>query len=342
MAENSNIEWTHATWNPWRGCTKVSDGCKFCYAETLSARNPAVLGTWGPKGERVIASESYWKQPLAWNQAAQAEGVRRRVFCASLADVFEGEDTMPQASVEPVMKARIRLFHTILNTPHLDWLLLTKRPHLIKAILRAVQIRVMNDQYGGVSPEMAGAVAAMLTKWLRGVPPANVWLGTSVENQEAADLRIPFLLEVPAAVRFLSMEPLLGPVDISRWFAVQSLQQGIWQSTCALNWVITGGKSGPHARPANPDWFRSLRDQCVAAGVPYLHKQHGEWGSEQEHLNPGKDNILWTSKQPVHFFDETPGRSVMVRRMGKHVCGRTLDLREWNEFPTTPLEGASR
>ena len=131
MAENSNIEWTHHTFNPWIGCTKVSPGCANCYAETRSKRFPD-QGQWGPNGKRVVTSDSNWKLPLRWNRAAEAAGERHRVFCASLADVFEADDTMPEASRGPVMYARAGLFHLIMDTPRLDWLLLTKRPEGIR------------------------------------------------------------------------------------------------------------------------------------------------------------------------------------------------------------------
>lgn len=131
MAENSKIEWTHHTFNPWRGCTKVSEGCKFCYAETMSGRNPGTLGIWGPRGTRVVAAESYWRQPLKWDKAAEAAGEQHRVFCASLADVFEGPESMPASEWPKVQAARAQLFGFIEATPHLDWLLLTKRPQNI-------------------------------------------------------------------------------------------------------------------------------------------------------------------------------------------------------------------
>lgn len=165
MGQDSKIEWTHHTFNPWRGCTKVSDGCKHCYAETMSKRNPSVLGVWGPRGRRVVAAESYWRQPLAWNCDAEQAGERRRVFCASLADVFEGPETMPAESWPVVEAARARLWRLIEVTPWLDWLLLTKRP-----------VNAAQNSY------------VPITWWERW--PDNVWIGTSVENQAAADERI--------------------------------------------------------------------------------------------------------------------------------------------------------
>lgn len=267
MGANTAIEWTDHTWNPWRGCAKVSPGCAMCYAETLSARNPDVLGEWGPPHAttRVIAAEPYWDKPLSWNANAERDGVPQRVFVASLADVFEDA---PQ-----VVQARARVFDVIERTPWLVWLLLTKRP---------------------------GNVMAMVPDgWTSGFPP-NVWLGTSVEDQTRADERIPPLLAAPAAVRFLSCEPLLGPVDLgmpadhwghdSERYDVGSIcvdctdpdgdgELVPWTvpSGPQIDWVIVGGESGPGARPMHPAWARSLRDQAAAAQVPFLFKQWGRW-----------------------------------------------------------------
>jgi protein gp37 len=179
MGIDTGIQWCHHTFNPWRGCTKVSAGCANCYAETLSKRNPKVLGVWGDDGTRVIAAESYWRQPIAWDVAAEASGERRRVFCASLGDVFEDRTDL--------IAPRCRLWKLIEATPNLDWLLLTKRPENVEGALRSERIG----------------------KWL----PGNVWLGVSVEHQAAAEERVPRLKAIPARVRFLSIEPLIAPIS---------------------------------------------------------------------------------------------------------------------------------
>lgn len=186
MSENSKIEWTHATWNPWRGCTKVSPGCAHCYAERMSGRNPNVLGRWGDDGTRVIAPEAYWGQPLKWDREARAAGQRRRVFCASLADVFEDRPELDQS--------RLRLLGTISKTSGLDWLLLTKRP---EAIIRLL-MRAADGPRGPNDVHVCGAILA--EKWVLGQPPRNVWLGVSVEDQPRV-ARVEQLLKVPAAVR---------------------------------------------------------------------------------------------------------------------------------------------
>lgn len=312
MAENSKIEWTHHTSNPWRGCTKVSAGCKHCYAETLSGRNPGTLGIWGKNGTRVIAVESYWKQPIKWNRDAEQAGERRRVFCASLADVFEGPESMPAASVEAVTEARRRLFGLILDTPHLDWLLLTKRPENI--------------------PLMAPmALGTDGPSWMRYGFPANVWIGTSVEDQEAADKRIPVLLKVPAQIRFLSCEPLLGPVDLGRWpRTIWNSAGGTWityppniaqrAEIRSIDWVIVGGESGGGARPMHPEWARGLRDQCVAAGVAFHFKQWGEYKATRKDVSE-----IWG--RHYEFLDQN------MERVGKKAAGRVLDGRTWDEYP---------
>ncbi len=256
MGEQTAISWTDHTFNPWWGCVKVSPACAHCYAETFSKR--LGLKVWGPDSERRFFGPKHWAEPLKWNKAAEKAGVRRRVFCASMADVFEDRPEL----VQP----RADLFVLIDETPALDWLLLTKRPQHIK--------RLMPKYWGGK-------------------PWPNVWLGTTVENQQYFDERIQPLLNIPAAVRFLSVEPMLGPIDLGLPFVSDNpimVQHHV-------DWVIAGGESGAKHRESNPEWFRSLRDQCVAAGVAFHFKQ---WGG----LHP-KTN------------------------------GRLLDGREWNEFPVS-------
>lgn len=242
MGKKTNIAWTDHTFNPWRGCEKVSPGCANCYAEHWSRRNPKVLGVWGPAGTRLIAAESYWQQPLRWNRQAEREGRRRRVFCASMADVFEDRPEL----VAP----RVRLFHLIHETPNLDWQLLTKRPENIRRFC------------GG---------NGIPRSWAENTQP-NVWAMTSVEDQETADRRIPELLKVPARVRGLSVEPLLGPVDLRLG---QKDDGQRWERHHFIHWVILGGESGPHARPCRVEWVRDLVRQCRATGVACFVKQLG-------------------------------------------------------------------
>lgn len=278
--KDSKIEWTDHSFNPWIGCTRVSPGCQHCYAETMMADRYKKV-KWGPQGLRVRTSADYWRQPFKWNRQAAAEGVRRRVFVASLADVFE--DKADQRA--DLNNWRLDLMGLIHSTPWLDWLLLTKRPENIK--------------------------------WDYSVWPSNIWIGASVEDQQRADARIPHLLAIPAAVRFLSVEPLLGPVDLGLFGTVPGCTDngGHYHLTAdRINWVIVGGESGSNARPMRPAWARSLRDQCQEAGVPFFFKQWGEYAP----------------------CTEIPGRAFdpdCMFRFGKKLAGRLLDGREWNEFP---------
>lgn len=247
MGENSKIEWCDHTFNLVWGCTRVSQGCTQCYAEALAKRYGHAV--WGPKAPRRTMSNSYWQQPFKWNAQAAGRDVRARVFCSSMADVFEDH---PTNNAE-----RPKLWETIFGTEWLDWLLLTKRPENIASML----------------PD----------NWGDGYP--NVWLGTSVEDQDAANKRIPLLLQIPAAVRFLSVEPMLGPVDLinvsdgPRIFdCLNGLEIGpMYQHTDQprISWVIFGGESGPGARPMNPRWVSEGLAQCKVARVPAFVKQMG-------------------------------------------------------------------
>lgn len=289
MGETTDIGWTDHTHNEWEGCEKVSPGCKHCYAavstpvRVLRAKG---LEVWGPAQTtpRYLTSKANRRKPFAWNRAAKAEGVRRRVFCSSLSDVFEEH---------PMLDAwRAGLWRTIEACDGLDWQLLTKRPQNIMQM---------------VPPSWLGA-------W-----PAHVWIGTTVEDQRRAEERIPHLLRVPARVRFLSCEPLLEAVDLSEWIAPQchcgrcsesfdgnhglcpncgedSLittwgydQAERWQTGeryedtpqgerdrtegCGISWIITGGESGFGSRPFDLVWARSIVAQCREAGVPVFVKQ---------------------------------------------------------------------
>ena len=303
MAENTKIEWAHHTFNSWEGCQKVGPGCDNCYAEARNARFAGGQAVnWGPGAPRRRTSAGNWAMPVKWNRQAQAAGIRFRVFCASLADVFDNE-------VDP--QWREDLFTLIERTPHLDWLLLTKR-------------------IGNV-----GNMLPVPFDFDRHYP--NVWIGATIVNQEEADRDIPKLLAVPARVRFLSMEPLLGPVDLAHVRArISASRSGITKAICYpggepwVNWVIVGGESGPHARPMHPDWARSLRDQCQAAGVPLLFKQHGEWIGVSDLRNlPGGAGPGFGAFD--HCAYDQQHEAV---RVGKKAAGRLLDGRTWDEVPS--------
>ena len=345
--ENSNIEWTDHTFNPWTGCTKVSPGCAHCYAESWAKRSGTVQ--WGPGKPRRRTKT--WGDPVKWNREAEATQLdltqrqkisdprneqpeiwkarRPRVFSASLADWLD--DEVPIEWLADFLK----LIHA---TPNLDWLLLTKRPQnwapRIEAVLKWIEAR----------PEWAAetndAPWARVRNWLAdwfvlGKPPSNIWIGTTVENQEMADLRIPQLLHIPAKIRFLSCEPLLGPVDL----IAAACPPGI--AMCAefgndplrgIHWVIAGGESGPGASPMHPDWPRTLRDQCAAAAVPFLFKQWGEFKAEirpgtaieLSSLGPG-ESVAWGDGATNH---------TLYTKIGKKAAGRHLDGQLHTAFPT--------
>lgn len=274
MGKNSRIEWTDHTFNPWWGCTKVSEACKNCYAEAWSKRVGQQV--WGPKAERRFFGDRHWLEPLKWNADAAGRGERRRVFCASMADVFEDRRIL-----DPW---RSKLWELIDATPQLDWLLLTKRPEHVEAF----------------------------TPW-RAHWPHNIWLGTTVEDQMAAETRLPHLEKIPAAVRFISAEPLRGALQIQPWLGI------------TIDWVITGGESGPKARPSSPSWFRELLTQCAAARVPFHFKQWGDWvpGIQPK---PGAQSAT-TIKQ----VDD----GTTMLRVGKKAAGRLLDGAMWDGLPQT-------
>lgn len=235
MGEVTGISWTDHTFSPWEGCLKVSVGCDACYAEARNERfNDGAH--WGPPATtpRLLRSPNYWKQPERWNREALKAGVRRRVFCSSLSDVFEDHPG--------VVADRIRLFSLIERTPALDWQLLTKRPENMARL----------------------APRSWETRW-----PDNVWAGTTAENAEMLARRAPYLRQIPARVRFLSCEPLLGPLD--------NLEEELAPEMFALiHWVIAGGESGPRARPFDMMAARQIVGVCDELGVACFVKQMGD------------------------------------------------------------------
>lgn len=333
MAENSNIEWTHHTFNPWIGCQKVGPGCDHCYAETWDTRGLQQRETrWGPHATRTRTSAANWRQPLKWDREAAAVGERRRVFCASLADVFDNH-----ASIQP--EWRDDLWRLIEATPNLDWMLLTKRPGNIGNMLP------VPFDFDRLYP--------------------NVWLGCTVVNQAEADRDVSKLLAVPAAVHFLSMEPLLGPVDLGHARGLPVYWEGskadgplpvtswgrligqidrrgwVKHSGNMQRWldlVIVGGESGPDARPMHPEWARSLRDQCQAAGVAFHFKQWGEWAPSTPEEAQGNPRSGWRClaghphvPKAAELYPEAG--AAFIAHFGKKRAGRQLDGRTWDQMP---------
>lgn len=283
MGKASKIEWTDHTFNPWWGCTRISPACAHCYADAWAKRVGHEI--WGPNAPRRFFGDAHWLEPLRWNREAEKAGERKRVFCASMADVFEDRDDLDVH--------RARLWELIAETTWLDWLLLTKRPWAVR----------------------------YMVPWGEEAWPANVWVGATVEDDVWAKHRIPMLMQIPSVVRFLSCEPLVGPIDLAHFFN---------QKTPCLphpiNMVIAGGESGGHARVMHPDWVRQLRDHCVAAGVAFHFKQWGEFGPVTQLSKP----------RATHVVLQGAEGPIPMERVGKKRAGRVLDGRTWDEFPKFP------
>lgn len=324
---STGIEWTDETWNPVTGCDHVSPGCDHCYAERMAVRLAGRAGYPADEPFRVTLHPDRLDQPSRWRKP-------RRVFVNSMSDLFHRD--VPDefiAEVFAVMGAAEQ--HT--------FQVLTKRPQRMARLLSSPEwsARLVHDH--GIPAAGRG-------------PFPNVWLGTSVENQRYAELRIPHLLATPAAVRFLSIEPLLGPISL-RWAKWHDYYRDGWRErgevqdeydgARRLDWVIVGGESGPGARPMHPAWVRTLRDHCTAAGVPFFFKQWGAWGPEGPlDARPSSLALDGTLYAPGELsFPDGPrwgealraghgdGQLVATYRAGKKVAGRELDGRTWDEAP---------
>lgn len=318
----TKIEWTDKVWNPLAGCSKVSAGCRNCYAEKMAKR---LVAMGQDKYTGTVDERGLWTGKINLDEQALTLPLRTkkptRFFVNSMSDLFH--ENVPDEWIT-------RIFEVMYRAEQHTFQILTKRPKRMMEYL----------------------TSSITKKVYPGLPLPNVWLGVSVENQRAADERIPLLLQTPADVRFLSCEPLLGPVDLSRWMAQPPFYMAdcekcgyiassqyfsggdediicpkCYNSVCAdgpaydskIDWVIVGGESGPNARPMHPDWARSLRDQCEGAGVPFFFKQWGEFVSVSEVVGDGAH----------HYFED----GATVRRVGKAKAGRTLDGRTWDEMP---------
>lgn len=358
MGDKSAIEWTDATWNPITGCSRVSEGCRHCYAERFAHRFS------GP-GQRyeglTVLSNGHptWTGKIQFNEKALLLPLRwkrpRRVFVNSMSDLFHEHVSDEQ---------RDRIFAVMALCPQHTFQVLTKRPAQMKEYIAGAFVK----GFAGLSRvtsvnEEVRKISLASEKWIE-FPLPNVWLGTSIEDQPAADDRVPLLLQTPAAVRFLSCEPLLGPLGLSKWiggdFAVNTRDcepmkprtaELLWKMAAAafrhaggaaVDWVIVGGESGPGARPMHPDWARSLRDQCQAAGVPFFFKQWGEWAPKPRRENlPGKPTMyctgdaLLTREGKIESYESCGGigNHAVMERAGKKAAGALLDGREWKQYP---------
>lgn len=307
--KNTKIEWAHHTLNFWVGCTKISPACDFCYAESWAKRSghPEL---WA--GERRRTTAANWNQARKWDAEAARLGVRYRVFSNSLADFFDNQ--VPE-------EWRQDAWELIARCQHLDWMLLTKRPQNI-----AKMLPVMDSKMPGYRP------------WNQPWPWQNVWLGTTCEDQERADLNIPHLISVPAAVKFVSVEPMLGPVDLTaiRRTGAHGFMRPLDGRFNKIDLVICGGESGGHARPMHPDWARSLRDQCAIAGVAFHFKQWGEfspYGLNDERWMWMPDGTCEPDPLPNGIGRHSKDGFSVVYRVGKTRAGRLLDGRTWDQMP---------
>lgn len=366
MAEHTTIEWTDATWNPITGCSVVSPGCTNCYAMRLAGtrlqHHPSRAGLTrdtkaGPVWTGDVRLNEQWlDQPLHWKKP-------RNIFVCAHGDLFHAG--VPDEWIDRVFSIMARAhWHT--------FQVLTKRDARMRGYMTDARTPLRVEDLTSQWRDRHGYLIGV-PEW----PLPNVWLGVSVEDQARADERIPKLLATPAAVRWISAEPLLGPVDLDQaWHGESALDSECW-GDCAwcskghpplhncqkgkgdwergrsgIDWVVAGGESGPGARPMHPDWARSLRDQCAAAGVPYFHKQNGEWVDTHDagystweatrpgygrvggfigRGVPGLDGTEWETLWP--FLTPADPGPVMIR-IGKKAAGRLLDGREHNEVPT--------
>ncbi|MFB8247375.1 DUF5131 family protein [Streptomyces sp. NPDC055952] len=332
MADSTTIEWTDSTWNPVTGCTKVSPGCDNCYASTFAERWRGTAGHHFENGFDITLRPERLLLPMTWRTP-------RRIFLDSMSDLFHTD--IPDDYIAQV-------FAVMALTPQHTYQVLTKRHGRMKALLsRPFFWHLVADQgrehFIGCQEDWL-AVGAMLG----GNSLPNVWLGVSVEDQKWAELRIPALLETPAAVRFLSCEPLLGPVDLKQAVIPMGSERGhgltasyVHAGCCCqrrfhgIDWVIVGGESGLGARPMHPQWARSLRDQCEWAGVPFFLKQWGAYAPEAHGHDRGAVALIdtqgrsWNGREAL-----APQDAVRMRRVGKKNAGRLLDGQHHDSVPT--------
>lgn len=310
MGDKTGIEWADATWNPVTGCDRVSPGCDRCYAETFAERWRGTKGHYFEAGFDLQLRPDKLDLPLRWNKP-------RRIFVNSMSDLFH--DSVPDEYIGTV-------FRVMEQAPQHTFQILTKRHGRMRSLLNRWSTEGLVYDMGyrcqGVPTSPCRVTYPMWT------PAPNVWLGVSVEDQKRADLRVPALLDTPAAVRFISAEPLLGPtMFLLRWLHRQGYDRRI-------DWVIAGGESGPGARPMHPDWVRTLRDQCVATGTAFLFKQWGEWAPIAPDEIIGKPTIHLAGDGKGAYHANRYGEDVAtLARVGKKAAGRELDGRTWDQYP---------
>ncbi len=320
MADKSRIEWTDATWNPITGCSPVSEGCENCYAKRDALRLRGRFGYPDDEPFRVTFHEDRLDQPLRWKKP-------RKIFVCSMGDLFH-EDVRDDAIGEIFAVMQLAIQHT--------FIVLTKRPRRALDFLTTYttcEPMSCEKSIDDLAIELSEHYNCPDKLFPQNWPLPNIWIGVTAENQRMADERIPILLSTPAAVRFVSVEPMLERVDIYQWLGGNRDINPPHPYNGGLSWVICGGESGPGARPMHPDWARELRNQCINAGVPFFFKQWGEWSAENCGLNEftaifpeGGYGYMagWGTKHPG---------AVQAWKVGKKTAGRLLDGREWNEWP---------
>lgn len=330
MGDTTHIEWTDATWNPVTGCTRVSPGCVNCYidwAPPFRIEGRHFTDRDGNRSHAIGATTGVRLHPDRLDWPLRKRSWRgKRVFVCSLADLFH--DDVPDEYIA-------RVFAVMALTPEVTYQVLTKRPARMRALLSSPDFhwRVWHGLLTASHAAML-TIPPYVTAHFHGgarlgerhmTPLPNVWLGVTVEDQERADLRIPILLDTPAAVRWLSCEPLLGPVDLDATGMGVTGTSGPESRPSAVDWVVAGGESGPNARPMHPSWARSLRDQCATAGVPFLFKQWGDLVTEEQ----APEDITLPAVSWRHLGDDQPP----VWRVGKKRAGRLLDGRTHDGYP---------
>lgn len=338
----TKIEWCDKVWNPVTGCTKVSEGCRNCYAERIAGR------FWGErKFTEVQCHEDKLDEPLKWKKP-------QRIFVNSMSDLFHPDvpddfiaqvfETMAETPIVCRKKECDHEWSECFVLPNHTYIILTKRPDRMLKMIKTEIPFIASDKFPG-----SWALPERMLE--NEYPLENVWLGVSVEDQKTADERIPILLQTPAAVRFVSVEPMLGAIDLQRatWFANQSISKHkIPPNGVGLNWVICGPETGSHSRPAHPDWLRSVRDQCIEANVRFFFKGWGGWIETWRIENMTK----WIQKARTHIdpndvcidmngsicrigkdFEKAQYPIAVMRKVSRKAAGRLLDGREWNEYP---------
>jgi len=331
----SKIEWTDETWNPVTGCTKVSQGCKNCYAEREWPRLTRLVPSYaGRDFTDVRTHEDRLDKPLHWKRP-------RRIFVNSMSDLFHPD--VSDAFID-------RVFAVMALAPHHVFQVLTKRPERMREYLTAGDLteRVIREAFRMDCEGGAWMNADHHIGGYKVMPLPNAWLGVSVEDQATADERIPLLLETPAAVRWISAEPLLGQVNAGLYLSRTNmpglrLMPGFADPLPGIDWVVVGGESGPNARPMSIQWARLLRDQCAVAGVSFLFKQWGEWAPAMVRQSeiPGQfafgdyayepDRFVLTDRYPRAFTSF--GARAIVERVGKKRAGRLLDGVQHDGYP---------